>query len=641
MSQRRRRFALAFLASIFCSVMITSFGSFGFNAAQALPSAAANRPIPSRSIPSRSTPSSSMTNNSSTLSSYWAGHWAEPCVQSLISQGALAPSQLNRRYPDSPFTQSEYANLVLKAFPGAFAAANQYLGLTFDDARNEAEALLIAALGDDSQIEQPLGRAQALAILTSGSATPYQADATRTLSATFRDALLIPRTAREGVAAALAAGYIVDEPGTDKVGSARQLRPRRNTTLADGSAFVCRASLDARTVASVPASQVVAFNSIAAIAAPTRELRGVWMTNIDSDVLFSRAKLEPALNRLADLNFNTIYPTVWNWGYTLYPSAVAERTTGFNQGLYPDLDQIGRQTRLEAAQGDRDMLKELIEIAHSRNLKVIPWFEFGFMAPDDSALAARHPDWLTQKSDGTLTTAEGDHQRVWLNPFHPEVQRFIKALVAELSANYNIDGLQVDDHMGLPVAYGYDPYTVALYQKEHQGKLPPADEKDAEWTRWRADKITGFMGEVFRTLKSQRSQAVMSVSPNPQSFAYEYYLQDWDSWLKKGYVEELIIQLYRNDLGRFVWEMGQDATLFAKSHIPTSIGILSGLRGRSVPMSQITEQVEAVRDRNFSGVAFFFYETLWNMSTEGTMAERQAALQRIFPNQATYPQGSP
>ncbi|MGB5915078.1 MAG: family 10 glycosylhydrolase, partial [Phormidesmis sp.] len=115
------------------------------------------------------------------------------------------------------------------------------------------------------------------------------------------------------------------------------------------------------------------------------------------------------------------------------------------------------------------------------------------------------------------------------------------------------------------------------------------------------------------------------------------YLQDWDTWLKKGYVEELIIQLYRTDLGRFVWEMGQEAATFARTRIPTSIGVLSGLRGRSVPMSQIAEQVEAVRDRNFSGVSFFFYETLWNLSTEGTRAERQAALQEIFPNQASYP----
>ncbi|MGB3294107.1 MAG: glycoside hydrolase family 10 protein [Phormidesmis sp.] len=563
-------------------------------------------------------------------------------MDSLVLEGVFDPQTFSR-YPDSALTQAEFADAVLKAFPGAFAAANEYLGLTFDEAESETEALLMAALGTDARLEQSVGRAQALAILTSGSATPYQADATRALSQTFRDALLIPATAQEGVAAALAAGYVVDTETaqTDaEPNQLRQLRARRSTTLADGAAFICRASLNPQTVATIPDEKVVAFVAPPAITAPSRELRGVWMTNIDSDVLFSRAALEPALNKLADLNFNTVYPTVWNWGTTLFPSQVAERVTGYKQGLYPDLGQTGRQVAKEAAQGDRDMLRELIEIAHGLDLKVIPWFEFGFMAPADSALAARHPDWLTQKYDGTLTTPEGDHQRVWLNPFHPEVQAFIKSLVAELAANYDIDGFQVDDHMGLPFAYGYDPYTISLYQQEHSGQLPPEDAKDAEWTRWRADKITEFMGEVFTTLKTYRPGAIMSVSPNPHVFAYEYYLQDWDTWLKKGYVEELIIQLYRSDLGRFVWEMGQEAADFAREHIPTSVGILSGLRGRSVPMARIAEQVEAVRDRNYAGVSFFFYETLWNLSSEGTPAERQAAFQEIFPNQATYPVGS-
>lgn len=608
-----RRLGIAFLIGIFCTTLLGSF-----RPAQAIVTG-------------------------------FAGHPVEPCVQALVAQQVFKQRDVNSRYPNSTLTQSEFAEAVLKAFPGAFAARNQALGLTFDEASSEAEALLMAALGEDAQLKSSLkssvGRAQALAILTSGSATPYQADASRALAFTFSDALLIPSNTREGVAAALAAGYIVDNEGAAKAGplpsSKHQLRPRRNTTLADGAAFLCRANLDPRTVETIPAAWAVNFTPPPAISAPVRELRGVWMTNIDSDVLFSKAKLEPALNRLADLNFNTVYPTVWNWGTTLFPSEVAERTFGIRQGLYPDLDGTGRQERLEAQQGDRDMLKELTKIAHSRNLKVLPWFEFGFMAPADSALALRHPDWLTQKADGTLTTPEGDDDRVWLNPFHPEVQQFIKALTAELMENYDVDGFQVDDHMGLPFAYGYDPYTVNLYKQEHAGQLPPADAADPDWTRWRADKITNFMGELFATVKTYRPQAVFSVSPNPHVFAYEYYLQDWDTWLKRGYVEELVLQLYRTDLGRFVLEMNQEAADFAHTRIPTSIGILSGLRGRSVPMAQIAEQVEAVRDRKFSGVSFFFYESLWDLSSEGTSAERQAAFKKLFPNQATYPQGRP
>ncbi|MEM9945088.1 MAG: glycoside hydrolase family 10 protein [Cyanobacteria bacterium P01_D01_bin.36] len=606
--RQRQRLGITFLLGLFCSVLIGSF-------------------LPARAI-----------------APGFAGHPTEPCVQALVSQQVLARSDVDTRYPNSSVTQAEFASAVLKAFPGTFAANNEALGLRFEEARSETEALLMAALGSEAQLARSVSRAQALAILTSGSATPYQAGATRTLYSTFRDALLIPRNTREGVAAALAAGYIVDKEGGETIdvvsSELPQLRPRRNATFADGAAFICRASLDERTVATIPAEQVVSFVPPAFIGVPQKELRGVWMTNIDSDVLFSREKLEPALNKLADLHFNTVYPTVWNWGTTLFPSSVAEREIGYKQGLYPDLDETGRKVALEAAQGDRDMLLELVDIAHDRGLKVIPWFEFGFMAPADSALAARHPDWLTQKANGSFTTPEGSHERVWLNPFHPEVQSFISALTAELVANYDIDGFQVDDHMGLPYEYGYDPYTVALYQQEHNGQAPPADAKDAEWTRWRADKITEYMGELFRTVKTIKPRAVFSVSPNPHVFAYEFYLQDWDTWLKKGYVEELIIQLYRSDLGRFVWEMQQDAADFARAHIPTSVGILSGLKGRSVPMETIAEQVEAVRDRNFSGVSFFFYETLWNLSEAGTPAERQAALADIFPNEARYPRAS-
>ena len=624
-SSRLKQLCIAFLIGVFCSTLL-GVSEMGFNQVKAAPAII---------FPS--------TKSSIKVSRYWSDHWALPCVSALTLQGVFDPSVLESRYPVSAVTQVEYATAVLKAFPGVFAANNEYLGLTFS-ASSEAEALLMAALGADARSGQSVSRSQALAILTSGSATPYQAQANQLLSTTFEDAALIPRSAKEGVAAALAAGYVVDRKGMAldrqplSTSSAQaQLLPRRSLALVDGAAFICRASLDPDTVATIPGNRVITSAALPPTAAPTSELRGVWMTNIDSDVLFSRSTLEQALDTLFDLNFNVVYPTVWNWGTTLFPSSVAERAIGYKQGLYPDLDKTGRKFALEAAQGDRDMLAELIELAHSRGLKVMPWFEFGFMAPADSELARRHPDWLTQKVDGTLTTPEGDHDRVWLNPFHPEVQSFVLQLIAEVSANYNIDGFQVDDHMGLPFAYGYDPYTVALYQQEHAGKGPPVDAKDAEWTRWRADKITEFMGQVFTTVKAYRPRAVMSVSPNPHAFAYEYYLQDWDKWVKRGYVEEVIIQLYRTDLGRFVWEMGQDAAEFSRSHIPTAVGVLSGLRGRSVPMERIAQQVEAVRDRNYAGVSFFFYETLWNLSSEGTPSQRQNALEALFPNQARHP----
>ncbi|HAC65873.1 MAG TPA: hypothetical protein DCF68_20660, partial [Cyanothece sp. UBA12306] len=258
------------------------------------------------------------------------------------------------------------------------------------------------------------------------------------------------------------------------------------------------------------------------------EIRGVWLTNIDSQVLFSQEKLSEAIGTLKQLNFNTLYPTVWNWGYTLYPSTVAKNVIG------TDLDPT------EGLQG-RDILQEIIDQGHQAKMAVIPWFEFGFMAPADSQLAIRYPQWLTQRENGDKIWLEGNvHQRVWLNPLQPEVQEFITNLVTEIVGNYKVDGIQFDDHFGIPFDFGYDDFTVKLYQQEHQGKSPPKPPQNAktnnncrinsqawkEWTRWRANKITDYMTELFKEIKQVNPNVIISVSPNPQTFSLNCYLAD-------------------------------------------------------------------------------------------------------------------
>ena len=356
---------------------------------------------------------------------------------------------------------------------------------------------------------------------------------------------------------------------------------------------------------------------------PAAELRGVWLTNIDSDVLFERSRLNKALQRLDELNFNTVYPTVWNWGWTLYPSKVAQSVIGRSLDPTPGLQK-------------RDMLKEVVDVGHKKGLTVIPWFEFGFMAPADSQLAKRHPQWLTNRANGTRIVKEGTHDRVWLNPFHPEVQQFIQNLVVEIVRNYNIDGIQFDDHFGLPSELGYDAYTVALYKKEHNGKAPPTDFKNPEWVSWRANKITNYMKRVFTAIKATKKNCIVSVAPNPQRFSYDFFLADWQKWERMGLIEELIVQIYRNDLNVFNTELEYPEVKAARSHIPVSIGILSGLKGRYVPMQQIQTQVQSVRDRKFAGVSFFFYETLWNLANEKPL-QRQTSFGKLFPTPKPYP----
>jgi uncharacterized lipoprotein YddW (UPF0748 family) len=358
-------------------------------------------------------------------------------------------------------------------------------------------------------------------------------------------------------------------------------------------------------------------------ASTATELRGVWLTNIDSNVLFQRDRLKNALKQLKELNFNVVYPTVWNWGYTLYPSSVAKSVTGIAIDPEPGLK-------------GRDMLAEAVAEGHKQGLKVIPWFEFGFMAPADSQLAKKRPEWLTSRRDGSKIWKEGTHNRVWLSPFRPDVQKFIQNLIVEIVRKYDIDGIQFDDHFGLPSELGYDPYTVALYKKEHGGKAPPSNSKDPEWVQWRANKITSFMKQVFLAIKAVKKDCLVSVSPNPQRFSYDYFLADWQKWERMGLIEELIIQIYRNDMNVFISELEQPEVKAAKAHIPVSIGIITGLKGKFITMEQIQAQIKQVRDRKFAGVSFFFYETLWNLTKEPAQ-QRLSGFQGTFTQPTRHP----
>ncbi|NET28429.1 glycoside hydrolase family 10 protein [Okeania sp. SIO1I7] len=367
---------------------------------------------------------------------------------------------------------------------------------------------------------------------------------------------------------------------------------------------------------------VLASNQISKTTQQT-EIRGVWITNIDSDVLFSNSATTAAINRLAKLNFNTLYPTVWQGGYTLYPSQVAQQVFGKSLDPTPGL------------QG-RDFLQEIITEAHQKGLTIIPWFEFGFMAPADSELAKLHPNWLTKRRDGTTIKMEGEYPRVWLNPFHPEVQQFILDLVMEIVTKYDIDGIQFDDHFGLPAEFGYDDFTVKLYEKELPGLSPSDNYQETFWVRWRADKINNFMERVSEEIKSIKPDCIISVSPNPFHFALPAYLQDWFTWEREELIDEIVLQVYRSDMKRFINELERTEVKLAKNNIHFAIGILTGLKNNSTPITIIEEQIEAVRKRNFAGVSFFFYESLWKWGKESENI-RNEALEKIFQGKISRP----
>ncbi|MCK6613507.1 MAG: family 10 glycosylhydrolase [Ignavibacteriaceae bacterium] len=327
-------------------------------------------------------------------------------------------------------------------------------------------------------------------------------------------------------------------------------------------------------------------------------VRGVWLTNVDSDVLTSREKIREAVALCKANGINTIFMVTWNKAVTMHPSKVMLEHFGVEQ---------------DTLYWGRDPLAEMIEEAHKENIKVFAWFEFGFSTSynlDGGHIIAKKPEWAALDSDGNLVKKNNFE---WMNGFHPDVQKFAIDLVTEVVRNYNVDGIQGDDRLpAMPSESGYDPYTVALYKKQHNGQEPPADYADPAWIEWRCNLLTDFMGRMYKAVKEIKKDVIVSVSPSIHPFAKEEYLQDWTTWVRKGYVELVNPQLYRYNINAYqkLLDDVYSGQIDKKDLHRFYPGILVKL-GKYYPSEEfLLQMIEANRKAGLRGEVFFFYEAL-------------------------------
>lgn len=328
-----------------------------------------------------------------------------------------------------------------------------------------------------------------------------------------------------------------------------------------------------------------------------RPVRGVWLTNVASTVLDSRQNIKDAVSLCAESGINNIYVVTWNAGQTLYPSRVMERMFG------KLIDK-----RFEG----RDPLRELIDEAHKKNIKVHAWFEYGFSSSykqNGGDIIRRKPEWAAIDNNGKLVIKNGFE---WMNAFDPKVQNFILSLIKEVSKNYNIDGIQGDDRLPAnPSTAGYDKYTVALYKKEHNNLPPPNDYKDTDWVTWRANKLNDFMRRIHYEIKAIRPDIAVTMAPSIFPWSKEEYLQDWPTWVKNGWVDSIFPQVYRYNIAAYTTNL--DANLKYMPETDYDIfypGVLLKVSDYSPSEEFLNQMIEVNRKRGIQGEVFFFYEGL-------------------------------
>lgn len=339
----------------------------------------------------------------------------------------------------------------------------------------------------------------------------------------------------------------------------------------------------------------------------TEPVIGVWITNIDSDVMFSEENIISGIRRINDLGFNTIYPVVWNDGYTLHPSEKMEEYfgAGFNQ------DTVFKSIGI-------DPLALIVREAKKHELRVIPWFEFGFSSSynqDGGHILEKYPQWAAKDSSGNLLKKNGFD---WMNAIHPDVQQFITELVIEVVQKYDVDGIQGDDRLpAMPSEGGYSEFTKELYLNE-KGMAVPESSSEEEFLNWKADKLTDYAVSLYTAVKEIDETLTVSFAPSIYPWSKEQYLQDWPAWIEAGALDELIPQAYRWDIESYKATIDMTLEFFENSVGSEKVkwypGLIIKAGSRYNGFDYVNEALQHNRNNGITGEVYFFYEGLFEQN---------------------------
>lgn len=342
-----------------------------------------------------------------------------------------------------------------------------------------------------------------------------------------------------------------------------------------------------------------------------KQIRAVWVPDPShTTVMHNYKNLQEFVALLDELHFNTIYLASWVRTQTIFKSQVLKNNT--NYATVEDGYLFGRMV-YDGPSGDP--VRDLINLAHLKDIKVIFWFEYGFMRdgganpPANHPILSVHPEWEGLNSEGKASNYNGTDY--YLNSYDPNLQEFMLQLIEESIDLYpDVDGIQGDDRMpAAPRNSGYNEITKAKYKAEN-GVEPPSNYNDPTWVRWRLNELNLFGKQMYDRIKAKRESLIVCFSPNPYPWCEDNLMQDWPGWIKSGIVEILSVQCYRETVSAYQYTM-RSASEYVKANTTKSIfnpGIYlrNTLGWEQVFVGQLLEN----RAVPTNGEAFFYNEGL-------------------------------
>ncbi len=257
-----------------------------------------------------------------------------------------------------------------------------------------------------------------------------------------------------------------------------------------------------------------------------------------------------------------------------------------------------------------------------------------------------HKDWLSQVQKG----ATYDGNDFSFDPGHPDVQRHIFNVAMDIVSRYDVDGLHLDHARYVSDFWGYNPVSVARFNKLF-ARVGTPKFNDPDWTQFRRDQVTDLIRKIYLSaidLKPGLKISASTIAWAPgitsdgqwkSTMAYKSALQDWRAWMEEGILDINMPMLFFDETKPSLSKYYADWNDFAKDHA-YGRAVVPGVGGWFNPSTSISKQIHVARTASAktnyaAGVALYSYAKP-NIDTNSTLFKTVG--EGIFTNAVSIPE---
>lgn len=264
------------------------------------------------------------------------------------------------------------------------------------------------------------------------------------------------------------------------------------------------------------------------------ETRGIWIST--KALPKTEEGIASLVKEVAQAGINLILPEVFAYGYTIFPSLVAEK--------------YGIETQ-NPNFINSNPLAILVKEASKYNIEVHAWFTVFYVGLNNHGpILSKYPDWIARNEDGSVGYSRDGNYLYFVSPLSIEFREYVTDLMAE-TVGYGVDGIHLDyiRYSGMDVPEtDYSENAVTSFFERYGLKPNEARTQASKlWIYHRSKGVDDLVEMAYLKTKKQAPNIFLSAAVAPDGPPSDYrrnYLQNWPLWLTHGYIDFVIPMTY-------------------------------------------------------------------------------------------------